>query len=297
MCITGDRNDFIGKLDEVPGAKVTGIVNQLNIKGKGIVKWSVLNSEGKLCPLVLPAYYIPSVKQRLLSTSALCKTYPDGKITVDSLAWIVTLDEDSAPIDVHINPVNNLPTLTGYKSEAVVKLAEDYTKSMDTTHSSNLNLSEPQKELVRWHNRLGHMNFRTIQFLMRSGALASTQSLKNLHTRAAKLLPSDFPKCAACLFGKQTSRPVPGQVSKTAQERAGILSAECHHPGQRVFIDHFMCSTREAESSLDLTPERIHTVVDVFLLMQQPVILMYNPKASSVLMKLPMRSVCLKPEP
>ncbi len=101
---------------------------------------------------------------------------------------MVVLDEEQAPIDVCINPVNNPPTLTGCKPQAMAKLAADHTKNMDVTHANNLNLSEPQKELVRWHNRLGHINFRTVQFLMRSGALAATQSLKNLHTRASIIM-------------------------------------------------------------------------------------------------------------
>ena len=44
------------------------------------------------------------------------------------------------------------------------------------------------------------------------------------------------------MFGKQTRKRVPGKVvSKVVKDREGILSA---HPGQLVFLDHFICSTR-----------------------------------------------------
>jgi hypothetical protein len=48
--------------------------------------------------------------------------------------------------------------------------------AMNTTitevHEANHNLSEPEKELLRWHYRLGHISFRKIQFLFRSGILS-----------------------------------------------------------------------------------------------------------------------------
>jgi hypothetical protein len=41
------------------------------------------------------------------------------------------------------------------------------------TDDQNQNLSQAQKELLRWHFRLGHLGFRTIQMLLRSKALVS----------------------------------------------------------------------------------------------------------------------------
>ena len=79
--------------------------------------------------------------------------------------------------------------------------------------------------------------------------MASTQAQKSLHTRASNLSKESIPKCAACQFGKQTSRPVPGKVTKMIPERQGILSADVNHPGERVFIDHFITSTRGRKQS------------------------------------------------
>ena len=79
---------------------------------------------------------------------------------------------------------------------------------------------------------------------MRQGALAATEGLRRLHSSAAQLKPQDLPKCAACMFGKQTNRTVPGKKWNMVKDRAGILSADQNRPGQRVFVDHFVCSTR-----------------------------------------------------
>ena len=79
---------------------------------------------------------------------------------------------------------------------------------------------------------------------MRNESLASSQAMRSLHTRAAKLAVKDLPKCAACEFRRQTNRSKPGKVTQSVREREGILSADKTHPGDRVFIDHFVCSTR-----------------------------------------------------
>jgi hypothetical protein len=51
--------------------------------------------------------------------------------------------------------------------------------------NNNFQLTEAEKELSRWHFRLGHLSFRRIQFLMRSGALAASESARSLHTACA----------------------------------------------------------------------------------------------------------------
>ena len=43
--------------------------------------------------------------------------------------------------------------------------------------------------------QIGHMGFKKIQFLMRTGMLANTEATKSLHTSACKL--TTYPLCAA----------------------------------------------------------------------------------------------------
>ena len=44
------------------------------------------------------------------------------------------------------------------------------------------------------------------------------------------------------MFWKQTNHTVPGKKTNLVKQRAGILSADQSRPGQRVFLDHFICS-------------------------------------------------------
>ena len=48
MCITGDNQDFIGKIKPLTNAVVKGIISGLKIEGMGHVRWSVLDTKGKL---------------------------------------------------------------------------------------------------------------------------------------------------------------------------------------------------------------------------------------------------------
>ena len=59
----------------------------------------------------------------------------------------------------------------------------------------NVNLTAPEKELLRWHYRLGHLGFKRVQFLMRTGVLARSEGQRRLHTSACKL--DTTPLCAA----------------------------------------------------------------------------------------------------
>jgi GAG-pre-integrase domain len=108
----------------------------------------------------------------------------------------------------------------------------------------NANLSDAQRELLRWHQKLGHVSYQRVQFLMRSGVLCHTESMRRLHAASAKLRADGCPLCGACQLGKQRRRPTPGRATTAVQETAGALQRDDLHPGQRNSVDHFICSTR-----------------------------------------------------
>jgi len=122
---------------------------------------------------------------------------------------------------------------------------------------ANLNLSEAQKELLHWHQRLGHVSFAKVKHLFGTGALAKSDALKRLH-RAAGASTCVSPKCAACLFAKQRRRPAPKGDRHVVSDRSGALRQGNLMPGQEVSVDHFVCSqkgrlfqTRGKESEKD----------------------------------------------
>jgi hypothetical protein len=95
------------------------------------------------------------------------------------------------------------------------------------------------RKLVRWHQRLGHVGF-----LLRSGVLSHTKHLRRLHATAARLRSEGCPLCAACQFSKQRRRPLPSKRTHVIKETADGLRRNHLFPGQKVSLDHFICSTR-----------------------------------------------------
>jgi len=78
---------------------------------------------------------------------------------------------------------------------------------------------------------------KTVQSLLKSGALGHS---KVIH-QASKC---EHPKCASCMYGKNSRRPTQTDVTAPKPERVGSIKHEDLFPGQRVSVDHFVCSQK-----------------------------------------------------
>ena len=101
-----------------------------------------------------------------------------------------------------VDPISRIPVAQAYDLDHIPKGVAALNMTVNEVDEANRNLPESQKELLRWHQRFGHISFARIKALMRSGALSFTQQSCNLHTKAAQ--SHENPLCAACQFGKQT---------------------------------------------------------------------------------------------
>ncbi|KAI2494287.1 hypothetical protein MHU86_20264 [Fragilaria crotonensis] len=95
---------------------------------------------------------------------------------------------------VLVNPQNNLPTSDAFNGQDPFKAADALVATITEVHETNHNLSEAEKELLRWHYRLGHIGFKKIQFLLRTGVLSQTEASRRLHSAACKL--TNLPVCS-----------------------------------------------------------------------------------------------------
>ena len=112
---------------------------------------------------------------------------------------------------------------------------------MPVVSDGNTNLSPAEKELLRWHQHLGHIAFKKVQQLMKSGVLAHSEATCCLHCIACRLPPV---KCAACQYAKQRVRSIPGTATNVIQNCRGVISQGNLPPGQEVCINHFICSIK-----------------------------------------------------
>ena len=246
ICVTPERSDFTTYTSTTDVKEVKGVGGiSSSVIGQGEVKWAVYDVNGALRTFTLQAYHIPSSKTRLISTSSLLRAYRGEHITINEnslkLSGIKN-DPTRSQVMVFNNPVTHLPTTTAYLPADTGIPERELYNTVATVSENNHNLSESQKELLRWHQRLGHLDFNKIKHLLRTGVLSHTEGTRSLHTAASKL--TEVPKCAACLFGKQVARSPSGVITKVVRDRAGVLRAGNLMPGQEISVDHFVSSVR-----------------------------------------------------
>ena len=246
ISISPCKDDFIELHKPKSSTTLTGISKGLKVEGEGVVKWCIMDDNGGIRSFELSALYVPKCKVRLLRPHAITELFRDESITFNDngLQLSGSPDDDSRPsLTVYISPSNNLPTCSGFTDDGISKAHTALTSSISVVHESNLNLSNAQKHFLQWHLRLGHPGYNRLMYIFRTGALSTSESERRM-IKSVLLNVTHVPKCAACLFGKQTRRPIPGKITKVIQERRGVLKKEHVNPGDEISIDHFVCSVR-----------------------------------------------------
>ena len=111
-------------------------------------------------------------------------------------------DQSKNPVKVQVHLGTNLPTSVSYRYNGCETAASALNNVISVVSNENLNLTDPEKEFLRWHQRLGHISFKRVQAIFRFGVLGHSEVTRRLHTVACKI--TNPTKCAACQFGKQT---------------------------------------------------------------------------------------------
>ena len=97
----------------------------------------------------------------------------------------------------------------------------------------NQNLTGGQKLLLQWHNRFGHLNFPSVQRILRAVPFLSTKVEAAAKCDLLKL------KCSICEFAKGHRRAKKSVTQVINYERTGALKVENLKPGLLVSVDHF----------------------------------------------------------
>ena len=251
LSISPCKHDFGDSLKiATAGQVLQGIAKGVPVRGRGFITYLVRDAEGDLRSIRSEALYVPSAEARLVSTSAILASYPSEtfKQTTEGLELSGTANNDDVPAPMRTNGIfvarderTNLMIAQAVLPEALDLDASYGYSSPVVVSASNQNLSAAERELLRWHFRLGHAGLKRVQALMRTGALAHTEGARRLHAAASRL--TTFPICTACQYGKQRRRSTPNKRT-TVHDRHGAIRHKAMFPGQETSVDHFVCSAK-----------------------------------------------------
>ena len=240
LTITPFREDFVDYIEHT-GLVVQGLSKGASIAGVGTVEW-LIEVGDKTVSLKLRALHVPSAEKRLLCPQQIKQEafpdMPEGRIGDEA----VYLDFPEGTVQCVYNESNLPVILLSAPKETAVELGGLNACLMLET---NQNLTASQKELLKWHTKLGHCDLKRVQRLMKTGALGHSPLIK----AAANV---DFSKrpliCGSCAFGKAKRRAKKTKTSgglhpPKPPEPEKLLSKEALIPGQKVSMDHFIVST------------------------------------------------------
>ena len=194
--ITPFCSNFVTGLTSTEGAIVHGLATGLQIEGFGTVHWNLPADDGSQITLTMTAYYIPEANRRLLSPQHYLQNSSDSTkqhfvITASHMEFV---SEHRRKATVKYHHQNNLPTKQMWNSHPQ-RVPQAEALEACVLNVNNMNLTPPQKELLRWHFRLCHQGFDSLQRLLRTGLLGNSPL-----TRAAA--KCDIPTCSTCEFAK-----------------------------------------------------------------------------------------------
>jgi hypothetical protein len=149
MSISHDRKDFVGPIHVPKGnGGLLGISTKaVKIEGHGHVAWAMEDVNGMLRSIKVPCLLVPSVRQRLLSTTSLLQAYPSESITLTQSIMKLSGSQDGnvGAIEAKVDPRNNLPTSIMHNLAEANQVAKNLANLATTVSDANRNLSDPEK--------------------------------------------------------------------------------------------------------------------------------------------------------
>ena len=211
---------------------IEGVGGNIIVMHIGIVRWEFISKKGEIVVICCWAHYAPALGHLRLMSPQMCFK------EIDQAAEVLARHEgclirmsNGQEVEAPLHPDTGLPVLMAFPD--VKKTSKKIAIMHNLITPDNQNLTVLQKELLKWHYRLGHPGFQAVQWIGRSGVLGKLGERFGAQT----VTP---PKCEACQMGKQHRNSTEGATLKRKNE--GVLSKEKLNPGDLVFSDQFVSS-------------------------------------------------------
>jgi hypothetical protein len=209
------------------------------------VEWQIRDVLGTVRTIRTSAFLVKSAPVRLFSPQTYFKEKENSNanLYVDFQRTELTLHDGSIltfPF-AQINIPYMLPDwqpVVGITLQDQPMMTDRKSICMSVAHETNQNLTQPQKELLTWHWKLGHCNFSWVQ---RLASDPRSEKRRRVLTPTTQISTAKPPYCAACIFSKIKRKQPPGSTGgkppPTMQIRSGDL-----RPRQCVSVDQYVSS-------------------------------------------------------
>jgi len=258
---------------------IDGIGASSAVKGKGIVRWKVVDLHGDIQFIECEAYYVPSARIRLYSPQHHFQSAQEGHLYMDKDKLTLRLPNSSCDLRFPYHPGNHLPLMIEIGSSSLANTALVPTPNLESFYSTNtqpdtpkpfdatiydgfdsnaiaeaflleqnVNLTKSQAELLHLHYCCGHISMHTLQKLIRPKALppSDIQEVRKhpvvFNSKHANTHTCVVPKCAACVLSKMER--VSKNDGKSTTGNKGELKVNDLSPGDTVSLDQYVVSTK-----------------------------------------------------
>ena len=239
VSVSPHAKDFVSWIHRTKGRnKLSGLSNNTEVAGVGIVEWTVKDDRGRSIISALAHITYPSATVRLLSPQQYFKEQNDGKMTVTSTGASFQFPTTKNVLTFHL--IDGGPDLP----MSYVHIADTSTPRAlinSVVAEQNTNLTGPQKELLRWHFKLGHFNLQWLQSLTR---VREGESEPVLPTRLPKRPRANF----HCAPDVSSEKPTEDQREPSGTRRCQIRMA-------RSWTDTFAQAIWSPSTSMSVIPE------------------------------------------
>ena len=266
--IVNSLDDFVGQVHPVQNTTIEGISAGLTAEGVGTVAYTLQDDNGNDVQIeIKEALYVPDCPVRLVCPQQIAaqsnNTNDMFGIKGDHAILLIGSQRITIPYDEESNLpiIKTQPGCARYRTFLChectpvtaglnAHIKDDGAKGILNGGETD-NLTESQREMLKWHRKLSHRSFSYIKDLARKGHLP--EKLANCKTEGLV--------CPDCKFGHQTKRPVdknrrridegddkPGKGVSTDQMEAGTPGLIPTNRGRRtkqrhyvatIMVDHF----------------------------------------------------------
>ncbi len=226
-------HDFIdGTYEPTDGTRaMKGIASSLSIKGKGRVRFEVIDSHGVTQVIKGPALHTAELPCRLLPPQKVFNTDKEGHYRINGEGGKFVFANNRGIVNTPFDNSHGLPAVTSFKSVDVSERKLDTVMYACVTEETNQNLSPSQREASRWHWRLGHPGMKIVQWLAKQNLLGT------LSSKIAKV--NETPLCATCQHGKQVCKTTGTLKHVERPDKTGGIMKDKLLPGKEVAVDQF----------------------------------------------------------